>query len=135
LAAYGYIYNLSAQSVPQEAAITFDTNGLLVGVTHTAGSANLGITSSGTYMVTFSVTAGQQAQFALFQNGVPVPGGLYGSGSGNEDDFGQVIVNLTAGDALTLVNHTSKTSSVSLSNMAGGSQNNVDASILIEKIA
>jgi hypothetical protein len=135
LAAYGYIYNLSAQNVSQEAAVTFDTNGILVGITHTAGSSNVGITSSGTYMVTFSVTAGQQAQFALFQNGVPVPGGIYGSGSGNEDDFGQVIVNLTAGDVLTIVNHTSKTTSVALSSPAGGSQSNVDASIVIEKIA
>jgi hypothetical protein len=135
LAAYGYIYNLSAQSVSQEAAITFDTNAILVGITHTAGSSDVGITSSGTYMVTFSVTAGQQAQFALFRNGSVVPGGIYGSGSGNEDDFGQVIVTLTAGDVLNIVNHTSKTSSVSLSNVAGGSQNNVDASIVIEKIA
>jgi hypothetical protein len=40
-----------------------------------------------------------------------------------------------AGDVLTLVNHTSNASSVSLSTNDGGSQTNVNASIVIEKIA
>jgi hypothetical protein len=130
LSAYGYIYNVTPQSVAQEASVSFGANGPLVGITHTPGSPDVVVTSSGTYAVSFDVTATQQAQFALFRNGTPVPESLYGEVAG-----GQVILDLTAGDVLTLRNHTSNASSVALNNSAGGSQTSVNASLLIEKLA
>jgi hypothetical protein len=135
LAAYGYIYNTPLESVAQEASVIFSNNGPLVGITHTPGTASVTVTSAGTYAVFFNVTGGQQSQFALFVNGTVVPSSLYGSGSGNTGPDGQVILNLNAGDVLTLRNHTSNASSVTLNNSAGGSQTNVDASLLIEKLA
>src|SRR5262249_50866361 len=135
LSAYGYIYNLTAQSVAQEASVSFSNNGPLVGITHTAGSTDVVVTNSGTYAINFSVTGSQQNQFALFRNGVVAPESLYGTGSGGSGNDGQVILVLVAGDVLTLRNHTSNASSVNLDNSAGGSQTNVDASLLIEKLA
>jgi hypothetical protein len=134
LAAYGYIYNTLAETVAQEASITFGSNGPLVGITHTPGRPDVVVTSSGTYAIDFLVTTSQASQFALFVNGAVVPQSIYGSSGAGQKD-GQVIVALTAGDVLTLVNHTSNSGSVSLSNTAGGSQTNVDASLLIEKLA
>jgi hypothetical protein len=135
LSAYGYIYNVTAESIAREASVSFSNNGPLVGITHTPGSPNVVVTNSGTYAVFFSLTSTQQSQFALFLNGTVVPESLYGSGSGNIGPLGQVILDLAAGDILTLVNHTSNANSVSLNNSAGGSQTNVDASLLIEKFA
>jgi hypothetical protein len=135
LSAYGYIYNTTAESVAQEASVIFSSNGLLVGITHTAGTSSVGVTSTGTYAIYFSVTGGQQNQFAVFVNGIVVPESLYGTGSGNVANDGMVILNLTAGDVLTVVNHTSNANSVSLSTNDGGTQTNVNASILIERIA
>jgi hypothetical protein len=123
------------EDIPQEGSISFGANGPLVGITHTPGSTDIVVDTSGTYEINFSVTARQANQFALYVNGVLVPQSLYGSGSGTSQNDGQVILTLTARDVITLRNHTSSTSSVDLDNMAGGSQTNVDASIVIEKLA
>ena len=67
-------------------------------------------------------------------NGAAVPGTVYGSGAGTQQDEGQVIVTLSASDVLTLVNHSSA-AAVTLQTLAGGTQTNVNASLLIEKLA
>jgi hypothetical protein len=131
---YGYIYNVSAQTVGVEADITFDTNGPLSGFTHTAGASEIDVVSSGTYLVDFSVSGLEPGQFTLMDGGTAVSGTTYGSGAGTQQDTGQAIVNLTAGAVLTLRNHTSSTS-VTLETEAGGTQTNVNASILIEQLA
>jgi hypothetical protein len=59
---------------------------------------------------------------------------VYGSGAGTQQDNGQVILTLSAGDVLTLVNHSSA-AAVTLQTLAGGTQTNVNASLLIEKLA
>jgi len=137
LATYGYVYDLLGQNVAQEGSVHFTANGPLVGITHTTilNNTDVVVGSSGTYAVFFNVTGQQQSQFALFVNGTPVPESLYASGSGNTGPAGQVILDLNAGDVLTLRNHTSSSSSIALNNGVGGSQTNVDASLLIEKLA
>jgi len=134
LAAYGYIFNEAAEVVPIEASVTFDMNGPLLGVTHAPGNAGVVVTAAGTYLVDFSVSGVEPAQFALFVNGAPAAGTVYGSGAGTQQDNGQVILTLSAGDVLTLVNHSSA-AAVTLQTLAGGTQTNVNASLLIEKIA
>jgi hypothetical protein len=131
--AYGYIYNLAAQVVAIEAPVTFDTNGPLSGFTHAPGTAGLVAVSSGTYLVDFSVTGVEPSEFALFDNGAPITGSTYGSGAGTQQNDGQVIVALSAGDVLTLVNHSSA-AAVTLQTLAGGTQTNVNASIAIEQL-
>jgi len=132
---YGYVYNQSAQVVAIESDVTFSTNGILTGgITHAAGNATIGITNAGDYKVTFSVTGVEPSQFALFVNGVPVTGAIYGSGAGTQQNNGQVFVTLAAGDILTLRNHSSA-AAVTLQTLAGGTQTNVNASIAIEKLS
>jgi BclA C-terminal domain len=131
--AYGYIYNLAAQVVAIGAPVDFDTNGPLSGFTHAPGSAGLVAVSSGTYLVDFSVTGVEPSEFALFDNGAPITGSTYGSGAGTQQNDGQVIVALSAGDVLTLVNHSSA-AAVTLQTLAGGTQTNVNASITIEQL-
>ncbi len=131
--AYGYIYNTSAQVVPIEAAVTFDTNGPLSGVTHAPGDAGLVVVSSGTYLVDFSVSGVEPSEFTLFENGAPVTGSTYGSDSGTQQNDGQIILSVAAGDILTLVNHSSL-AAVTLQTLGGGTQTNVNASITIEQL-
>jgi BclA C-terminal domain/Collagen triple helix repeat (20 copies) len=131
--AYGYIYNLAAQTVAIETPVSFDTNGPLSGFTHTPGNAGLVVVSSGTYLVDFSITGDEPSEFALFDNGDPISGSIYGSGAGTQQNDGQVIVALSAGDVLTLVNHSSS-AGVTLQTLAGGTQTNVNASITIEQV-
>lgn len=58
---------------------------------------------------------------------------VYGSGSGAQQNFGQAIITIAASDVITLRNHTS-TSTVGLASLVGGTQANVNASIVIKKL-
>lgn len=130
---YGYVYNVSAQTVAIEAPVIFDSNGPLSGFTHTAATAAIGVQSAGMYLIDFSASGTQADQFALTDNGTVIPGTTYGSGAGTQQNNGQVIVNLAAGDVLTLVNHSSA-AAIGLATTIGGTQANVNASIVIEQL-
>jgi hypothetical protein len=130
---YAYIYNHAAETVASETDVVFDSNGALSGFTHLLGSSLLTVSTTGTYRVEFSASGTEVDQFALMVNGVAVPGGTYGSGAGTQQNDGRAILSLTAGDVLTLRNHTSP-SAVTLATVIGGTQANVNASMLVEQL-
>lgn len=134
LLGYGYIYNLTAQSVAVEATVPFDSNGPLSGVTHTASSDSIVVVSAGTYSIVFSVSGTEPNQFALFVNGVAQTSTVYGSGAGTQQNTGSAILTLGAGDTITLVNHSSA-AAVTLASVVGGTQANVNASVTILRLA
>ncbi|MEI9971562.1 MAG: hypothetical protein WDO73_05580 [Ignavibacteriota bacterium] len=113
--------------------VAFSTNGALNGISHIPLESLLIITLTGDYKVAFSVSGVEPNQFTLFVNGTPIPGTTYGSGGGTQQNNGQAILSLIAGDILELVNYSS-VASVTLQTLAGGSQLNVNASLIIEKI-
>jgi hypothetical protein len=131
----GFIYNAGAQTVPVETDVIFDTNGILIPVImHTPGTTQITVTNPGNYEVTFSVSGVEPNQFALFLNGSPVTGTVYGSGAGTQQNNGQAIIAVTAGDVLTLRNHSSA-AAVTLQTLDGGTQTNVNASVIIKKLS
>jgi hypothetical protein len=131
---YAYIYNTSVETVAIEADVTLDSNGVLTsGFTHTAGLAPITVVGAGVYKVTFSASGTETSQFALFVNGTLVPGTIYGSGAGTQQNDGQAIFSIAAGGLLTLRNHTSS-AAVGLPTIGGGTLANVNASVLIEKL-
>lgn len=91
------------------------------------------LVNGGTYEVTFDVSGTEPNQFALFDNGSPVLGALYGSGAGTQQNIGQVIFNAAGGDVITLRNHSSA-SAVGLASNVGVTQANANASITILRI-
>ncbi len=134
LAEYAYIYNLDAQVIPLEADITFSNNGNLTGsMFHSPGTSTITLGTAGVYSIWFNVSGVEPNQFALFQNGTPVAGSIYGSGAGTQINSGMVIITAAAGDVLTLRNHTSS-AAVTLQTLAGGTQTNANASIMIHKL-
>jgi hypothetical protein len=133
-AEYAYFYNQGAQTVPVEIDAVFSSNGITTpGFTHAPGTAPILVNTAGVYKVSFSVTSVQVSQFGVFLNSAPVPNSVYGTGAATEQNSGQAIIAIAAGDTLTLRNHSS-TAAVTLQTLAGGSQSNVDASLLIEKL-
>ncbi|MCM3628199.1 hypothetical protein M3194_12575 [Paenibacillus glycanilyticus] len=131
---FGYIYNLAGQVVAKEEDVIFDTNGTLTpGIIHAPGTAEITVMSPGHYELTVSASGEGPSQFALFLNGILVPGTIYGSGAGTQQNNGQAIIALSAGDVLTLRNHSS-VAAVTLRTLVGGTQPNVNASILIKKL-
>jgi len=120
--------------VAVEANVTFNSNGVLsAGITHAAGTDEIGFVNAGTYKVTSSVSGVEANQMALFRNGTLVPGTVYGSGAGTQQNTGQSIITIGAGDVLSVRNHTSS-AAVSLQTLAGGTAQNVNASVSIEKL-
>jgi hypothetical protein len=133
-AQYAYVYNLAAGVVAIEADVPFSQNGPLVGFTHVASTAGVTATAAGVYLIDFSVSGTEPGQFALMLNGSSVvPGSTYGSGAGTQQDNGQVVVSLSAGDVVTLRNHSSA-AAVTLQTLAGGTQTNVNASLIIQQV-
>jgi hypothetical protein len=130
------VYNLSAQVVALEAAVTFDSNGLgTPGITHAPGSSEIALADPGDYKVTFSVSGTEPCQFALFVNGVAVPESVYGSGAGTQQNNGQVILAINAGDVVSLRNHTSAAAvTLAAGPPIGGTAAAVNASIILEKL-
>lgn len=134
LCEYGYIYNLTPQTVAIEADVLFDSNGIITpGIVHTLGTSQIIVNIPGDYEITFSVSGTEPNQFALFLNGSPVAGTVYGSGAGTQQNNGQAIIAIVAGDALTLRNHSSA-AAVGLASVIGGTQANVNASIVIKML-
>jgi hypothetical protein len=135
LSSYAYIYNLEAQVVAIEADVNFSDNGVIVGaITHAPGTASISLGSAGDYAIWFNAAGVEPNQFAIFQNGAPVTGSVYGSGAGTQPNPGMVIITASAGDVLTLRNHSSA-SAVTLQTLAGGTQTNVNASIIIQRLS
>jgi hypothetical protein len=135
LSQYAYIYNLGLETVAVEADIAFDSNGVMTpGISHTPGNAGIGIVEAGTYEVTFSVSGTEPSQIAIFLNGTLVPGTIYGSGAGTQQNTGQALVVVPAGAVLTIRNHTSS-AAVGLAAPIGGTGVSSNASVVIEKLA
>jgi hypothetical protein len=134
LSEFGYVYNLAGRTVALEADVIFDSNGILTsGITHTPGTSQITLTSSGIYKVTFSISAVEPSQFTASLNGVAIAGATYGSGAGTQQNNGQVIVAVLASDVLTIQNHSSA-AATTLQAWAGGTEANVNASVVIEKL-
>jgi hypothetical protein len=116
---YAHVYNIGPQVVPIEADVSFDTNGVMSsGFTHTAGTSTISVVLAGTYEMSWVVSAVEPNQFALYVNGAPYPGALYGSG---------------AGDVVTLRNHSSA-AAVTLQTLNGGTQTNVNVSLMVRML-
>jgi hypothetical protein len=135
LSQYAHVYNLAAQLVAIEAPVLFSDNGVMTtGITHVAGTSPITLTNSGTYEIAFAVSGVEPSQFAVFVNGNPVDSSIFGSGAGTQQNSGQVLLALSAGDVVTLRNHSSA-AAVTLQTLAGGTQISVNASILIRKLS
>ncbi|OIK09924.1 hypothetical protein [Bacillus sp. MUM 13] len=131
---YALIYQSTAQSVDPQTDVTFDTNGVIFGsIAHTVGDSIITINTPGNYKVIFSVTAQEENQFALFLNGTLVAGTIYGSNNVSQQNTGVAIITIAGTSTLTLRNYIS-TTPVLLETLAGGTANNVTASILIQKL-
>lgn len=131
---YIYVYNLALQTIAIAANIPFSNTGLNSGFTHVAGGAQVTVNSAGVFEASFTVSGVEPNQFALFLDGVVIPGSIYGSGAGTQINNGFVIFAASAGSVITVQNYSSA-SAVTLQTLAGGTQSNSNASLKIIKLS
>lgn len=141
LCEYGYFYNLEVSStVAIGAAFPFDTDGpISAGFAHTASpvpavSSPITILNAGIYKVDFTVTVAEARQIALYLNGAVVDSTIYGQATGTAVTTGVAIIEVAAGDVLTLRNHLSA-AALTLVTPSGGTESNTTNSLTILKIA
>jgi hypothetical protein len=124
LSVYGHFYELA---VGAEATINANTdiplsnNGPLQNITHTAGSPNVTINTTGVYKVEYGVviSTGIGAELAIFVNGVAAPNARIYFESAQCNYRGSAILSLTAGDVIKLRNNSSVTFYISISPYVG----------------
>ena len=131
--AFAYIYNLREQTVEINNPVLFDSTGAISGISHTDRAAEIGISSSGIYLISYSVSGTEPNQFALFVNERVLEQSVFGSGAGTQQNNGQIIVELSEKDNITLVN-VSGDKAVGLASKIGGDKVNVNASITFLKL-
>jgi hypothetical protein len=91
--------------------------------------------------VTYFVTVQTLYQFALFLDGTILPESIYGAGTNVGIQVsgtpGQVVFSATAGQVLTLENVSSSSDSLlaGLATKVGGTQNSINVSIRIIRVA
>ena len=131
---YAYIYDAAGQTVAVGANVAFTSDGpTTAGITHSSGASSIIFVGAGTFKVATSLTGATQNQFGIFINGAVVAGTTYGSDDATQQNSGQSVIVVQANDVLTIRNRS--TSAVLLDNTAGGASANVDASLLIERLA
>jgi hypothetical protein len=131
---YAHVYNDNAQVVAIEADIAFSNNGVSTsGFTHVPATTAIVVNTAGIYEIFWVVSTVEPSQLALAVNGTPVASAIFGSGQGTQQNNGQALVELAAGDVLTLRNHSSP-SALTLQTLAGGTQTNVNVSLMIRKL-
>lgn len=135
---FAYIYNTGAQSVAQNASITYSANGILSGgISHSAGTANITIGTAGTYVILFYELVNQSETsrciYQVYINAVAQPSALYSNEAAEDSEVvnpGRCMLTLGAGDIITIRNVSTGTSVLDTS-PAG----TVNASVLIFRLA
>lgn len=106
LPAFAQIYNMASISPNTGELITFDSNGLLNGFTHTVGAAVITAQTSGVFFIQWLINAEEGGAFALEQNGTPVTAASYISSAAGLGTSGQAILQVSNNDTFQFRNNT-----------------------------
>jgi hypothetical protein len=131
---YAYVSDAGGQTVAAGADVVFTLDGpTTAGITHAPGTTSIVFVSAGTFKVASSLSGTTHNQFGLVINGAVMGGTIYGSDDASQQTTGQALIVVQAGDVLSFRNQS--VTSIVLDNIAGGALPNVDASLLIERLA
>lgn len=98
------------------------------------GTGTITVSVAGVYLISFTVIAAGENQFAITVNGVPVASSIYGAAVTSQVNSGRAIVTLAPGDIVNLRNNVSPGPAV-LNEPNGGTNLDVNASMLFLKLA
>lgn len=135
---HGSFWNLSAQSLAQEADVVFggfqNVNGLMWNPTGN-NPEQIKVCEDGVYKLFFLANIATPAQFTFFVNGNSIDASTQGVNKGASQTTLRIILELKKNDIVTVRNHTSAGALLVLSANAGGPLNSVSAILTMFKIA
>ena len=133
---HGTFYNRDTQVVNTEAAVVFNESNVANGlVWNPLYPTQVVVTVDGVYKLFFLVTTTTAAQFTIFINGLPIDSTTQGTNRGASQLTLRTLLELRAGDVITVNNHTSPNSGITVSEYAGGFQHTISTILTVFKIA
>jgi len=132
----GTFYSITQQTVFTEAPVVFTANKNVNNLTwDPLNPSNIVIKEDGIYKVFSLATIGTPAQLSFAVNGIPINFSTQGLNKGAGQLTLRTLLELKAGDILTLINHTSVNGQIILTEKAGGNQQSISVILTIFKIA
>jgi hypothetical protein len=133
---HGSFYSKAIQVVPNESNVVYDQYINVNGLTWNAANPDrINILEDGIYKVFFVASTSTAAQISFAVNDVPVEPSVQGTNKGAGQLSIRIILELKKGDYLTVKNHTSNNSVITLTEKAGGHLQALTAITTIFKIA
>ena len=134
----GSFFNMNTQIVPTESDVVFNAFDNVSGLVWNPTGANpeqIKVLEDGIYSLTSLLTTNTTAQFTYTINGIPDETTTQGTNRGAGQLTNRTLLELQAGDIITLRNHTSANGNVIISEQAGGKYNSISAILVVFKIA
>lgn len=131
--AYGSFYRVNSQVLPVEAPIIFERHAYVKNLSFTDGDSEIVIDSNGVYWIILTVGTDKATQLTLFVNDNPMEDSRTGIDSGAAQLVTRQILELNAGDRLSVRNHVSANGDITVTQNGGGTLPGINAALLIFK--
>lgn len=134
----GTFYNTVQQTVPLEADVQFSALNNVNGFVWNPTGSNpeqIQVLEDGVYKLFFLANTNAAAQFAFCVNGVPNENTTEGTNRGAGQFNMRVLLKLNKNDILTVRNHSSANGTLTISEYAGGTLQNINSMLNIFKVA
>jgi len=130
----GTFYTTNIQNLTTESDVVFENaNPINTGLGWSGSQVT--IQEDGVYKTFFFANTNVASQFSFAVNGIPYEPSTQGSNKGAVQISIRTLLELKAGDVLSVRNHTSANGSINISNNNGGSQLGLNSILTIFKIA
>jgi hypothetical protein len=132
---YGSVYSTDTQIVQVNDSILYDYNQNLLNMTHTLGTGDLTVSKDGMYFFAILLESTQSCQFTIFLNGSPVASTTTGINKGASVLQLRQLIELKAGDVVSVRNYTSASGAVTIQQNPGGSLIGVDTEFILLRLS
>lgn len=132
---YGSVYSTNTQIVQVNDSILFDYNQNLLNMTHTLGTGDLTVSKDGMYFFAILLESSQSCQFTIFVNGSPVASTTTGINKGASVLQLRQLIELKAGDIVSVRNYTSASGAVTIQQNPGGSLIGIDTEFILLRLS
>lgn len=133
--AYGSFYSTNTQIVPIDNSILFDYNLNVLNLTHTNGTGDVKVLKDGMYFFCVILQSTQSCQFTVFVNGIQVNSTTTGINKGASVLQLRQLIELKAGDIVSIKNHVSSSGSVTIAQSSGGTLTGVNTEFILLRLS
>lgn len=132
--AYGAFWRVSPQTLAVGDAVIFEAHRNLKCMENVVGTSDVIAKLSGSYMFEFIMEANKSCQMTLFVNGIPDLTTTVGIDKAAGTVYLRQVLQIQAGDVITIRNHISSAGTIDLTATVGGLQTGNQAILIVKRI-